>query len=176
MQDPGETEAERLKRDLEKKYPGRVVKEVVHHLNHGRTVTFEDGSKASENEVFVGTPLNDNQPTIIGDVYLYEGKPGRIRKNGVEVEVASLTDAEKVTAGEQFLKRYSQETGVAVSELRRDVAAIALETTHQAMLKGSAGGRIVPAQKQVQSQKPPHLHLVGNRHERRKEAALQRRK
>lgn len=65
---------------------------------------------------------------IIGKRYEYEGVVGRIKVDGVEVAVETLTEAERIVAGEQILKRVSLATNTPVSELRRQLDELAAKT------------------------------------------------
>lgn len=73
---------------------------------------------------------------IIGKRYEYEGKPGRIKVDGVEVAIETLTEAERIDAGEQILKRVSLATNTPVSELRKHLDELAAKVAPHAPAKG----------------------------------------
>ncbi len=61
----------------------------------------------------------------VGKHYVYDGsRPGRILVDGADTAIVDLTDAEKVTAGEQLLKRVSLETGKPVADLRKELTMV----------------------------------------------------
>lgn len=128
--------------------------------------------------IATASAMNDNEPDVIGPKYVYEGNPGKIRVDGVERDVGDLSDAEKVTAGEQFLKHYALVSGTSVAEVRKQLSEIAAKATQEAMLNTVGKVNVKPARKLVSmgGGKQMVVNQAGNRKERRKEAALARRK
>lgn len=71
-------------------------------------------------------------------------RPGRVMVDGIDTDIRDLTEAERVLAGEQLLKRVSLESGVPVSELRQHMNEVAEETR-----KKIAEGTINPPVRQM---------------------------
>lgn len=106
----------------------------------------------------------------IGKQYVYDAeRPTRIMVDGVDTDIAMLTDSERVTAGEQLLKRLSDQHGVPVSDLRKHMATVAEEA------RGVAGraqkpAPIIQAVKTVHGTQQQFLATQGlNRKQRRAE-------
>ena len=121
-----------------------------------------------------------NETVLLSDLsrptYEYSGG-GVVKKNGVEVRIQDLSEAERVTIGEEILRQTSERTGTPVSELRKIVSGIASGTTLSKSgdglaveKKGPAFARMVTAEG-----KPALVHQGQNRKARRTKATLRRR-
>ncbi len=80
-----------------------------------------------------------------GKQYVYDAdRPTRILVDEVDTAIADLTDAEKVTAGEQLLKRVSVETGTPVSDLRQHMNEVAKQAPRQVLTGHGTVGSFRP--------------------------------
>lgn len=115
--------------------------------------------------------------------YEYSGG-GVVRKNGVEMPIASLSESERVTVGEEILRQTSERTGTPVSELRKLVSGYASGALNTASLTTGKGGGIELhirksgpefARMLTADGKPALVHQGQNRKARRTKSTLKRR-
>lgn len=121
-----------------------------------------------------------NETVLLSDcdqpTYEYSGG-GVVKKNGVEVPIASLSESERVTIGEEILRQTSERTGTPVSELRKLVSGYASGVSMSSGLDGQiVAERKGPAFAKMVTQegKPALVHQGQNRKARRTKIALKR--
>lgn len=96
-------------------------------------------------------------------VYQYEGVRGRIRVDGVEVDLDTLTEQERITAGEQLLKQIAEQEGKSVKQVRDDITAISVNVQAS---KGKPPARLALV-KTAHGNRPMLTHSGMNRKQRR---------
>lgn len=107
--------------------------------------------------------------------YEYDGNTrGKVKRNGVEVNIASLSESERIDIGEEILRQTSERTGVPVNELRKMISGFASGESIKPVDGGFVVTKKIALNRANGSVQTPGDHK--NRKKRRKESTLARRK